>query len=205
MKRFRFTLLAICLVLLFLGWNEISFFLRNRTPLAVTITDLEQGTETREWLHITGGSLDLLGAISTSGSIELDALLIPLKSDPAAPGFQVLVETRDPAFLDLFGTYHFRQDSEHEQQRYLEENRERFTIRRDLTGTKVGGLIASGNRDKLIKLTRELGTPVEENVLFVSEGKEPGKWRGFFFFGVGLLGLLKVLLKWPKGTPPESV
>ena len=205
MKRFRFTLLAICLVLLFLGWTEISFFLRNRAPLAVTITELEQGAETREWLHITGGSLDLLGAISTSGSIELDALLIPLKSDPAAPGFQVLVETRDPALLDLFGTYHFRHDSETEQRRFLEENRERFTIRRDLTGTKVGGLIASGNRDKLVKLTQELGTPVAENILFVSEGKEPGKWRGFFFFGVGLLGLLKVLLKWPKASPPESV
>lgn len=205
MKRFRFTLLAICLVLIFLGWTEISYFLRNRVPLAVTITELEQGAETREWLHITGGSLDLLGAISTSGSIELDALLIPLKSDPAAPGFQVLVETRDPALLDLFGTYHFRQDSETEQRRFLEENRERFTIRRDLTGTKVGGLIASGNRDKLVKLTEELGTPVAENVLFVSEGKEPGKWRGFFFFGVGLLGLLKVLLKWPKVSAPESV
>jgi hypothetical protein len=205
MKRFRFTLLAICLVLIFLGWTEISYFLRNRVPLAVTITELEQGAETREWLHITGGSLDLLGAISTSGSIELDALLIPLKSDPAAPGFQVLVESRDPALLDLFGTYHFRQDSETEQQRFLEENRERFTIRRDLTGTKVGGLIASGNRDKLVKLTQELGTPVAENILFVSEGKEPGKWRGFFFFGVGLLGLLKVLLKWPKVSPPESV
>lgn len=204
MKRFRFTLLAICLVLIFLGWTEISYFLRNRVPLAVTITELEQGAETREWLHITGGSLDLLGAISTSGSIELDALLIPLKSDPAAPGFQVLVETRDPALLDLFGTYHFRQDSETEQRRFLEENRERFTIRRDLTGTKVGGLIASGNRDKLVKLTEELGTPVAENVLFVSEGKEPGKWRGFFFFGVGLLGLLKVLLKWPKVSAPES-
>jgi len=77
-------------------------------------------------------------------------------------------------------------------------------VRRDVTGTDIGGLIASGNRDKLMTLAKHLGIPVQENILFISEGKEPGKWRGFFFFVVGLLGLLKVLLKWPKGTPPEA-
>ena len=34
MKRFRFTLLAICLVLLYLGWIDVALFLRNPAPAA---------------------------------------------------------------------------------------------------------------------------------------------------------------------------
>jgi len=206
MKRFRFTLLAVCLVLLFLGWNDTSLFLRNRAPQAVTIAALEAGETPREWLRVTGGVLDLSGAISTSGSIELDALLIPLKSDPASSGYRVLVECRDPALLDLFATYHFKLDSDAAKEQFLAEHRSEFLPRRDVTGTRIGGLIASGNRDKLMTLTRELGAPAADNVMFIAEGKEPPSVRGFFFLIVGLLGLGKVLLKWPKpGAPAAAI
>jgi hypothetical protein len=203
MKRFRFTLLAICLVLLYLGWNDATLYMRNRSPQMETIGALEKGTPSREWLHITGGTLDMNGAISTSGSLELDALLIPLKSDPAVPGFRVLVETHDPALLDLFRSYHFKLDSALAKERFYAEHKQEFTIQRDVTGTQITGLIASGNRDKLMTLAKEVGIQIADDVLLISEGNEPPTFRGFLFLAIGILGLGKTLLRWPKKNTPE--
>lgn len=202
MKRFRFTLLAICLVLLFLGWNDISLFLRNRVPDNIAITALERHGASREWLHVTGGTLDLLEAISTSGSIELDALLVPLKSDPLDGDFRVLVETRDPDRIKLFQTYHFKLDSEEAQERYLAEHRSEFFPRQDVTGTLVTGLIATGNRDKLMTLAKDVGMQVTDDVIFIAEGKKPARIRGFLFFALALAGLVKFAAMGKKKSLP---
>ncbi|MFA5515574.1 MAG: hypothetical protein WDA20_04740 [Desulfuromonadales bacterium] len=203
MKRFRYTLLAVCLVLLWLGWTDISLFLRNRAPAQVSTAALEGQGPPRAWLQVSGGWLDMEQAISTSGTIELDALLVPLKSSPTAEGFGILVETRDPQLLSLFRTYHFQLDTDLEKERFLQEHRAEFHPQRVITGTMITGLIASGNRDKLLKLAREVGMPVAEDVLFISEGKEPPKYRGFFFAGIGLLGLLRLLSLW-RNRPAEA-
>jgi len=205
MKRFRFTLLTVCLVLLYLGWNDASLYMRNRTPQPVTIDAMEKGDIPREWLRITGGILDMNEAISTSGTLELDALLVPLKSNPSAPGFRVLVETRDPALLDLFKTYNFMQDSALAQERFYTEHKEEFTVQRDVTGTQITGIIASGNRDKLMTLAKEIGMQVADDVLLISEGNEPPTFRGFLFLVIGLLGIGKILLRWPKRDAAEPV
>lgn len=194
MKRFRFTLLAICLVLIYLGWTDISLFLRNPSPLDVSIEEVEKGNIPREWLRVTGGHQNLLEAISTSGSVQLDAFLVPLKSNPAAESFQVLVETRNPRVLELLATYHFQLDTDTAKESYLKTHETDFIGQRAVTGMVVSGLVASGNRDKLMKLARDVGMQVPADVLFISEGKEPGRWRGFFFFGVGLAGLIRVLM-----------
>jgi hypothetical protein len=202
MKRFRFTLLAICLVLLYLGWTDIALSLRNPTPAAASIGELEKGNVPREWLHVSGGHQNLLEAISTSGSVELDAFLIPLKSSPQEESFHVLVETRNPRILELLSTYHFQLESAEAKENYLKEHAAEFQGQREVTGMVVSGLIASGNRDKLMKLAREVGMQVPPDVLFLSEGKEPGRWRGFFFLAMGLAGLVKVLMLWKK--PPQT-
>jgi hypothetical protein len=201
MKRFRFTLLAICLVLLYLGWTDLTLLLRNPSPTTLPIEDLERGSVPREWLHVTGGQLNLLEAISTSGSIELESFLVPLKSSPEAKTFQVLVETRNPRVLELLAMYHFQLDSAEAKAAYLQAHAAEFQGRREVTGMVVSGLVASGNRDKLMKLAEDVGMQVPADVLFLSEGKEPGRWRGFFYLGVGLLGLIKVLMLWKK--PPQ--
>jgi hypothetical protein len=201
MKRFRFTLLAICLVLLYLGWTDIALFLRNPSPATVSIEELEKGNVPREWLHVTGGHQNLLEAISTSGSVELESFLVPLKSSPEEASFHILVETRNPRILELLATYHFQLDSAEAKEDYLKAHAAEFQGERDVTGMVVSGLIASGNRDKLMKLAKEVGMQVPPDVLFLSEGKEPGHWRGFFYLGVGLLGLIKVLMLWKK--PPQ--
>jgi len=46
----------------------------------------------------------------------------------------------------------------------------------------------------LLKLANQTDLDVADDVVFLSEGKEPGKWRGIFFTVVGLLGLIKVLI-----------
>ena len=80
MKRFRFTLLAICLLLLWLGWNDLSLLLRNPKPQTIGLEELVRTGPPRDWLHVTGGYQDLTEAISTSGSVDLDAFLVPLKT-----------------------------------------------------------------------------------------------------------------------------
>ena len=65
----------------------------------------------------------------------------------------------------------------------------------------VAGLIARGNQQKLVKLAKETDLNIADDVIFLSEGKEPEKWRGVFFTLVGLLGLFKVLTH-KKGITP---
>jgi len=207
MKRFRFTLTAICLVLIWLGWTDVSLFLRNRTPHSLSAAELIQNGPPREWLHVTGGYMDLPEGISTSGTLELEAFLIPLRLSPGVQPIDILVETRDPQIIQLLQDYYFKFDSMVEQQAYLEAHADEFLGRRDITGMLVGGLVASGNKDKLLKLAREEGLDINENIIFLSEGKEPARIRGFFFLGLGLLGLLKVGSMWKnagKKTPEAA-
>jgi hypothetical protein len=198
MRRFRFTFLAVCLVLVYLGWADVSVYLRNQQPQSIPIEELQRHGAPREWLHITGGYHDLVRAISTSGTIDLDALLVPLKSSPEATFFDILVETRHPRLLELYGTYHLRTDSVFAQERFLEEHRDEMLGRRDVTGTVITGLVASGNRDKMMTLAKAIGMDISEDVLFISEGNEPAKLRGFFFLGIGLVGLIKSFFFWKR-------
>ena len=69
----------------------------------------------------------------------------------------------------------------------------------------VAGLIARGNRQKLIDLAKETDLNIADDVIFLSEGKEPGKLRGVFFTLMGLLGLFKVFTHKKTVTPtPEK-
>lgn len=200
MRRFRYTLIAFCLVLLFLGISDLLLWFNNQWPQPVTINELEQSGAPQEWLHVSAGYQDLDRAISTSGSLDIEALLIPLVTHPDQEQIRVIVETRNPHLLQIFQSYHFFADTLPEKQALRNEYRVEFKGQRDITGMLVAGLIARGNQQKLIKLARETELNLADDVIFLSEGKEPGKWRGVFFTVVGLLGLFKVLRR--KETSP---
>ncbi|PLX85339.1 MAG: hypothetical protein C0617_04505 [Desulfuromonas sp.] len=204
MKRFRFTLLAVCLVLLYLGATDVSLSLRNREPLPATVEELERSGAPREWLTVSGGHQNVLDAINMTGTIEIDALLVPLTLSPEGRSYRVLFETRDPQILDTWKTYYFKLDSPLAKETYLAEHRDAFFPRRELTGMVVGGLVASGNRDKLLKLAREVGMDVADDAIFISEGKEPPRYRGGFFLVIALLGLVKIvgMMKKAQQSPP---
>lgn len=193
MKRFRFTLIAICLVLLYLGIDDLLLWFNNQAPQAMTISQLEASGAPQEWLKIKAGYLDLDRAISTSGSVEMEALLIPLVTHPDQQRILVMVETRAPDLLQLFQEYHFFTDTIPEKRAFRNEYAEAFKGQRDVTGMLVAGLIARGNQQKLLKLAKQTGLDIADNVIFLSEEKQPGKWRGVFFTVIGLLGLIKVL------------
>jgi hypothetical protein len=193
MKRFRFTLIAVCLVLLYLGVNDLLLWFKNQTPQTITISQLEASGAPQEWLKIKAGYLDLDRAISTSGSVEMEALLIPLVTHPDQQRILVMVETRAPDLLQLFQEYHFFTDTIPEKRAFRKEYAEAFKGQRDVTGMLVAGLIARGNQQKLLKLAKQTGLDIADNVIFLSEEKQPGKWRGVFFTVIGLLGLIRVL------------
>jgi hypothetical protein len=192
MRRFRYTLIAICLVLLFLGVTDLRTWISNPSPQSVSIADIEQDGAPREWLHITNGHQDLDRAISTSGSVELEALLIPLLLHPDQEKISVLIESRSEHLLRLFKEYHFFTDTVPEKQEFRRKYADAFKGQKDVTGMMVSGLIVRSNQQKLLDLAKQTGMNVSDNVIFISEGKEPGKWRGIFFTVVGLLGLFRV-------------
>lgn len=192
MRRFRYTLMAVCLVLLFLGVSDLLLWFNNQTPQPVTIATLEQSGAPREWLEVKAGYQDLDRAISTSGSLEMEALLVPLVAHPDQEQIHVMVETRDPHQLKLFQDYHFFTDTLPEKREFRRKHGAEFKGQRDVRGMLVAGLIARGNQEKLIKLAKETDLNIADDVIFLSEGKEPDKWRGVFFTVVGLLGLFKV-------------
>lgn len=198
MKRFRITLLAICLILAWLGYSDISLMLRNRQPLEITLEQLEKTGAPREWLTVTGGTQDLLQAINMSGSMEIDAFLVPLKSAPDSPEAKVWFETRDPKTIEVLKTYYFILDSDAGRARFVADNQELFRGRRPLTGMTADSLVADSNRHKLSKLLQEMNIPVSDQTLFISEGKEPVRWRGLFFAAIAAIGIAKIFISFAR-------
>ncbi|MDH3453749.1 MAG: hypothetical protein OEL80_01285 [Desulfuromonadales bacterium] len=205
MRRFRFTLIAVCLMLLFLGVSDLNLWFNNQTPQTVTVETLAQTGAPQEWLQVTAGYQDLDRAISTSGSLEMEALLVPLVTHPDQQQIRIMVETRNPHLLELFRDYHFLTDTIPDKQSFRREHGDEFKGQRDITGMLVAGLIARGNQHKLLKLAQETGLDIAGDVIFLSEGKEPERWRGVFFTVVGLLGLFKVLTHKQQADKPESL
>ncbi|HKL24847.1 MAG TPA: hypothetical protein VJ910_01325 [Desulfuromonadales bacterium] len=199
MDRFRVTFLAISAVLLFLGISDLELWWRNRTPTPVDIAVLATQGPPTEWLKVTDGYLDLDRAISTSGTIDIEALLVPLLSEPDQEEIRVLVETRQPGALELVEGYHFLPETEQEQQAFREQHAAEFVAQRDVTGMLVSGLIAKGNRKNLLELAQQTGLNITEDVIFISEGKVPQLWRGLFFTLIALFTILKIF--WPRTAP----
>ena len=196
MDRFRMTFLAVSAVLLFLGISDLELWWRNRTPTPVDIAVLATQGPPTEWLKVTDGYLDLDRAISTSGTIDIEALLVPLLPEPDQEEIRVLVETRHPRTLELVKGYHFLPETEAEQQAFREQHAAEFVAQRDVTGMLVSGLIAKGNRKNLLELAQQTGLNITENVIFISEGKVPQLWRGLFFTLIALVTILKIF--WPR-------
>ena len=206
MRRFRYTLIAVCLVLLILGVSDLTLWFNNQDPQAVSIETLEQIGAPAEWLDVKAGYQDLDRAISTSGSLEMEALLVPLVAHPDQEQIHVMVETRDPHQLKLFQDYHFFTDTLPEKKEFRRNHGAEFKGQRDITGMLVAGLIARGNRQKLIDLAKETDLNIADDVIFLSEGKEPGKLRGVFFTLIGLLGMFKVFTHKKADAPtPEKM
>lgn len=193
MRRFRVTLLVVCLLLGWLGYSDLSLLLRNQAPQQLTISELETNGPAQEWLSVSGGYQDLQQAINMSGTMEIDSFLVPLKRSASSPDHTVWFETRDPQIVNLLKTYYFNLDSDAQRQQFKEENREFFTAQRDISGMTIDNLIADANSENLKKLLREMQLPVADNVIFISEGKQPTVLRGFFFATIALIGLLKLL------------
>lgn len=192
MKRFRVTLMVVCLLLGWLGYSDLSILLRNSEPQQISIGDLIAQGPSQELVTVSGGYQDLMQAINMSGTIEIDSFLVPLKTSANTQEIDVWFETRDPQIVDLLKTYYFKLDSDEQTQKFLRENQDYFTARRDVTGMTVDNLIADSNRDKLKELLQEMKLTVPENVIFISEGKEPDTLRGYFFVAIALIGLIKL-------------
>lgn len=193
MKRFRITLLVVCLVLGWLGFTDLSLYFRNPEPQQVNIKDLTRQGVPREWLKIEGGYRDLLQAINMSGTVEITSFLVPLKPSETSQDLQIWYETRDPQVLNALKTYYFDLETDADRAKFVTENRQLFSGRYDLSGMTVSSLIANRNQVNLEKLLKSMNIPVSDQVIFISEGKKPAYVRGFFFATMAVLGLGRLL------------
>jgi hypothetical protein len=211
MKRFRVTILVVCLILVWLGYKDLVLLLRNPHPQEISLQKLKQAQSVpRRWLSIQGGYQNLLEAINMSGTVNIDAFLVPLKTSPDGPQTHVWFETRAPRIVEALKTYYFTLDTPEQRAQFVRDNRELFMGQRTLTGMTVDNLVASSNRTKLTELLQEMKVPVSEHTLFISEGQKPQRWRGFFFLGIGIIGFIKFtydLLRSKKQSSrqPEAV
>jgi len=203
MKRFRVTLLVVCLVLGWLGFKDLSLYFRNPTPQTVNIEALARQGAPREWLKVEGGYRDLLQAINMSGTVEITSFLIPLKRSEKDDNLQIWFESRDPEILNVLKTYYFDLDTDGDRAEFIEKNRKLFMGRYDLSGMTVSSLVADSNRGKLKELLAKMNIPVSEQVVFISEGKVPSNLRGIFFVAMALLGLGKFLYDFLKKSGKE--
>jgi hypothetical protein len=67
-----------------------------------------------------------------------------------------------------------------------------------------GSLVASSNQERLRELAEEGGLHLEGEPLFLSEGKEPPRIRGFLFVALALLGLWKFAAMTKKSTSAST-
>jgi len=205
MKRFRVTLLAVCLLLAWLGYSDLSLFLRNSSPQKLTITQLETDGARQEWLLVSGGYQDLMQAINMSGTMEIDSFLVPLKRSSETADISAWFETRDPRIVELLKTYYFKLDTDSQREKFIQDNHDFIYSQRDVTGMTVDNLVAESNREKLKKLLHEMKMPVPDNVIFISEGKEPVALRGIFFTAVAIIALIKLGLGFrSSGRQPQA-
>lgn len=198
MKRFRITILAICLILGWLGLSDLSLLLRNQEPQQVSVADLEANGAPREWLTVTDGVQDLLQAINMSGSMTIDSFLVPLKLDSEATTMRVWFETREPQIISALKSYYFVLETEAQKAEFVKANKQLFMGRRSLTGMTADNLVASSNKSKLTELLQEMNIPVSEETIFISEGKEPAVWRGIFFAVIAMIGLVKIFISFTR-------
>lgn len=196
MKRFKITLLAICIVLAFLGYHDLKTFFKNPDPLQISIAELEQAGAPREWLKIQGGTLDLEQAINPTGQVETfetGPFFIPLTGETGSKEIQVVVEVWRKDVINTLKKFVLDFNTVEEQQAFLMQNIDDFHLKTEVTGMTASWLSSTANQDKLLKLAKEQNMPVSENVIFISEGKMPDKFRGFFFTIIAILGLLKFI------------
>lgn len=196
MNRFRVTVLVVCCILVVLGGADIKSILRNSEP-EVIAWDLKSGNLelSKEWVTLNGGVLMLEEAVSNSGDIEIDALLIPYVRDIEEKKFFVLIETRDPQLVEAFTEYHFGLESEVKKEEYLQENIDTFRMQRSVSGMLVAGMFVNRSRDTLLELANETGMDISENAVFIHEGNEPPPiYRGLFFLLMAIAGVIKVIV-----------
>ena len=200
MKRFRVTIIAICLILAWLGFADLRLLMRNPEALEISIATLEETGAPQEWLKVNDGYQDLFQAINMSGTMDITSFLVPLKSAKNNDEAVVWFETRDPKIISALTTYHFKLETEEKRQEFLDKNQQLFLGPRQLTGMIPDNLVSSSNRKKLVELLQEMNIPSTAETIFISEGKSPEVWRGIFFAVIALIGLAKTLLSFRKKT-----
>lgn len=195
MKRFRVTLIAICCVLAWLAYTDLSLLLRNPEPLEISIEELNRlSAPPREWLKVTGGYPQLLQGINMTGEMQFTAFLIPLTSTPngTEQDIKIWFESRDPEILKALRTYYFSLDTQNQRDDFINEHQHLFATSRSITGMTAGNLVARSNQRQLIKLLAEMEVETPENPIFISEGKQPVLWRGLFYALIACAGFIKL-------------
>lgn len=188
--------------LLWGGGQGLYTALFNLKPIEYSISDYLAAQPDKEWLTITGGSLDIVEMAYTSSKVgdRVKEVFIPLtlpnakESDPV----KILVASKDPAVLDLATKLKSAKNE-------IEAMMLFITAKTTMEKPAVTGLVRFGIdlKDKETRKLRELNKNLASDFVILEEGGKPNFVVSavLFLAGLVLLGLMFKGLA-SKTTPP---
>ena len=168
-------------------------YLGNRKAVEISISDFIKQPPSGKWLKVTGGQLDTLNAVYTSGRTkggdakEIYLPVVPPGSDSSKDTIHLLLLTKDPELVQFINDsrkFDETEATEEQAAAFLAANTARFRPLRDVEGLVQFGIASDGKKeDKMRKLYGNLAS----DAVILEDGKKPSAGQGFGMLAAGLL------------------
>lgn len=176
------------LYLIWSGGQGLYIAAKNRTPAELACENYDEVMPSKEWLKLTGCTLDVLESSYMEEGGRIVELFIPARGAGEQEGdtIYVLVATKDETLLYLSNQM-LKIEDEAEAMRFYAANSRVLMATRDVEGlVRYGVDLDDSDRDKLAGLDATLAP----NFVILDEGKKPRFGKSLGFLGGGLVLLL---------------
>lgn len=189
------------------GGQSVYTALMNRKPTVVSITEVSAQKPGASWLRVEKGTLDVLNAAYTSafGVSDAKSIFVPLVPDgvdSSEEKIHLLVQTSDPALVDLTNRmrdFEEKVDTKDAAMQFLVENASKLRVERTVEGLVKFGM-ESGKEERKI---RELYSNLAPDALILEEGAKPSAGLGAVMLVLGLvIGYFSFRWLFSSKTPP---
>ena len=178
------------LYMMWVGGQGLYTSVKNRTPMELTCGSYDEVRPNKEWLKLTGCTLNLLESSYMEENGEVVELFIPARGEGEEEGdpIYVLVASKDEELIAATNEI-MALESDRAVLNYFAQNRHRLLVKRDVDGlVRYGVDLDDSDRAELAGLDESLA----EDFVIVDDGKTPRFGRSVGFLGGGVVLLLGV-------------